>query len=118
MLYFSGVMLAILQYLSLTYEQMKDKRTVIEASQHYMDGHINKAVKHRNFQWKMQQSGKSFVDFLITIKELVKTCKFCSDTCAQESSIHDQIIEGIVDGSTIEDLLQEVGQILATIPAK
>ena len=34
-------MLAIVQYLGLTDEQMKDKRMVIEAKQHYMDGHIN-----------------------------------------------------------------------------
>ena len=110
-------MLEILQYLGLTDEQMKDKKTVIEAIQHYMDGHINETVEHRTFHWWIQQPGKSFDDFLITIKELVKTCKFCSDTCAQES-IHDQIIEGIIDGSTIEDLLQEMGHILATITAK
>ena len=41
----------------------------------------------------------------------MKTCKFCSDICTQES-IHEQIIESLIDSSTIEDLLQEVDQIL------
>ena len=30
---------------------------------------------------------------------------------------HEQIIEGLIDGGTIEDLLQEVDQILATATA-
>ena len=51
MLYFSREMLAIVQYLDLTDEQMKDRRTIIEATQHYMDGDINETVEHRNFHW-------------------------------------------------------------------
>ena len=35
-------MLEILQYLGLTDEQMKDEKTVIEATQYYMDGHIKR----------------------------------------------------------------------------
>ena len=49
MLYFSREMLAIVQYLSLTDKQMKDKRTVIEDTWYYIDGHISKAVKYKNF---------------------------------------------------------------------
>ena len=56
-----------------------------------------------NFHWWIQQPGKLFDDFLITITEVVKTCKFCSDICTQES-INEQIIEGLIDGGTIEDL--------------
>ena len=50
--------------------------------------------------------GQLFDDFLITTRELVNTCKVCPDTCAQKS-VHDQIIEGLIDGGTIENLLQE-----------
>ena len=42
MLYFSREMLAIVQYLDLTDEQMKDKRTITEATQHYMDSHYQR----------------------------------------------------------------------------
>ena len=60
----------------------------------------------------MQQPGKSFDDFLITLRELAKTCKFCSDACT-ERNIRDQIIEGASDGNTIKDLLQENNLTLA-----
>ena len=36
----------------------------------------------------------------------MKTCNFCSDACTQKS-LHDQIIEGLLDGDTVEHLLQE-----------
>ena len=51
MLYFSSEMLATVQYLDLTDEQMKDRRTITEAIQHYMDDHINETVEHRKFHW-------------------------------------------------------------------
>ena len=47
-----------------------------------------------------------FDDFLIALCELIKTCKFCSDICTKKS-LRDQIIEGLRDPETIEDLLKE-----------
>ena len=70
--------------LSLTDKQMKDRRS----TQHYMDGHINKTVVHRNYHRWVHQPCELFNEFLITIRELVKTWKFCSDTYAQESKYH------------------------------
>ena len=49
--------------------------------------------------------GDSFDDFLILLRELAKTCKYCSEVCAQKS-IRNQIIEGLNDGDMVEDLLQ------------
>ena len=54
----------------------------------------------------MQHSGESFDDFLVSLRELAKTCKFCSNEC-MEKNIRDQIIEGLHDGDTVQDLLQE-----------
>ena len=54
----------------------------------------------------MQQVGESFDDFLVLLRELVKTCNFCSDDCTNKS-ICDQIIEGLLDAHTTEDLLKE-----------
>ena len=39
------------------------------------------------------------------MRELSKACNFCSAECSQKS-IHDQIIEGLLDGDTIEELLK------------
>ena len=71
----------------------------------------------RNFCRLVQQLGKSFDDFCITLRELVKTWRLCSYTCAQ-NGICDQIIEGLIDGNTIEGLLREVDLILTTTIAK
>ena len=71
----------------------------------HADGHINETVECRNFRRRVQMPGESFDDFLISLRELAKTCRFCSEICAQKS-IHDQVIEGLSDGDTIEDLLQ------------
>ena len=58
------------------------------------------------FRRRVQQPGETFDDFLVSLRELAKTCKFCSDNCTQKN-IRDQIIEGLLDGDTVEHLLQE-----------
>jgi len=47
--------------------------------------------------------GESFDDFLVSLRELAKTCKF---ECLQKN-IRDQIIEGLLVGDMVEDLLKE-----------
>ena len=78
---------------------------------------MNETVERRNFRRRMQQPGESFDDFLISFRELAKTCRFCSESCT-EKSIRDQVIEGISDRDTVEDLLQENELTLATTIAK
>ena len=65
-------------------------------------------MERRNFRRRTQQPGESFDDYLVSLRELVKTCNFCNDACTQKS-IRDQIIEGLLDSdtSTVEHLLQE-----------
>ena len=63
-------------------------------------------VERRNFRKGMQQVSKAFDDFLVSLRELVKTCNFCSDDCTNKN-ISDQIIEGLLDTETTECLLQE-----------
>ena len=64
------------------------------------------------YQWingasrRVQQPGESFDDYLVSLRELAKTCNFCSAECSQKS-IRDQIIEGLLDGDTIEELLKQ-----------
>lgn len=84
---------------------------------HYIDGHINETVERRNFRKRTQQVGESFDDFLVSLRELVKTCNFCSDACTNKN-IRDQIIEGILDADTTEDLLQETDLTLAKAISK
>ena len=109
--------LAIVQNLGLTNAEKKDVAAIIQALQRYVDGQMNETVERRNFRRRTQQPGESFDDFLISLRELAKTCRFCSESCT-EKSIRDQVIKGISDGDTVEDLLQENELTLATTIAK
>ena len=106
MLCLSRETLSIEHNLGFTEEQMKQPQAIITAIRAYVDGHLNETVERRNFRRRTQQEGETFDDFLIALRELIKTCKFCSDVCTKKS-LRDQIIEGLRDPETIEDLLKE-----------
>ena len=103
---FSRETLTIVDNLGLTTDQRKSIEDIITAIKQYIDGHINESVERRNFRRRVQQQGETFDDFLVALRELVKTCNFCSNECI-EKNIRDQVIEGILDGDTIEHLLQQ-----------
>jgi len=98
-------MLSAVQNLGLTAEQRNDITQIIEALQRYVDGQFNETVGRRNFRRRVQQPGETFDDFLMALRELAKTCKFCMDKCTEkkESAIK-SYKEGTSEG---EDLLQE-----------
>ena len=102
---FSRETLSIVHNLGLSDADKRDITAIIAAIKAYIDGHINESVERRNFRRRTQQPGETFDDFLLTLRELVKTCNFCTNDCMQKN-IRDQIIEGILDGDTVEDLLQ------------
>ena len=102
---FSRETLSIVQNLGLSDTDKQDITAIIAAIKTYIDGHINKSVERRHFRRRTQEPGESFDDFLLALRELVKTCNFCSNECIQKN-LRDQLIEGILDGDTVEDLLQ------------
>ena len=82
-----------------------------------MDGHVNESRTLKLNHRRVQQQGESFDDFLISLRELVKICNFCSEACTQKS-IRDQIIEDLRDADAIEDLLQMSNLTLTATVAK
>ena len=112
MLCFSRETLSIVQNLGLTEEEKKSIDSIILTIKRYVEGHVNETVERRNFRKRMQQVGEAFDDFLVSLRELVKTCNFCSDDCTNKN-IRDQIIEGLLDADTTERLLQETDLSLA-----
>jgi len=98
---FSHETLTIVDNLSLTTEDRKSVTAIIRAIKKYVTGHINELVKRQNFRCRTQQPGESFDDYLVSLRELVKTCNFCSDACMQKC-VRDQIIEGLLDDDTVE----------------
>jgi len=102
---FSRETLSIVQNLGLSDTDKQDVTAIITTIKKYIDGHINESVECRNFCRHTQQPRESFDDFLLALRELVKTCNFCSNDCIQKN-IRDQLIEGILDGDTVKALLQ------------
>ena len=95
------------QNLGLSETESKRVDSIIHALKRYVDGHVNETVERRNFHKRMQQVGELFDDFLVSLRELVKTCNFCSDDCINKT-IRDQIIEGLLDTNTAEDFLEKI----------
>ena len=60
-------------------------------------------TSNNNLRQRTQGVGESFDDFLVSLRELTKTCNFCSNDCLQKA-LRDQIIEGLRDGDIIEEL--------------
>ena len=103
---FSRETLHIVENLGLTTAQQKDQAQTIAALKAYVDGRVNETIERRNLRQRKQHIGESFDDFLISLRELAKTCHFCSNDCLQKA-LRDQIIEGLLDGDVIQELLQE-----------
>ena len=102
---FSQETVTIVDNLGLSADQRGDAKEIVLAIQWYVEGQVNESVERRNFRQRQQQPGESFDDFLVALRELAKTCKFCSEECTKKN-IRDQVIEGLLDGNTTEELLR------------
>ena len=103
---FSRETLTVVNNLGLTEEERANADAIITAIKCHVDGHINESMERCRLQRRVQQPGESFDDYIVSLRELAKTCNFCSVACTQKN-IRDQIIEGLIDGDTIEHLLQQ-----------
>ena len=102
---FSRETLTIVDNLGLTPEQKSDVDAIITAIKRHIDGLVNESMERRKLRRRYQQPGESFDDYLVSLRELTKTCNFCSEGCTTKN-IRDQIIEGISDSDTVEQLLK------------
>lgn len=86
---FSRETVIIVENLGLSNMQRGSVAEIVAAIQHYMEGQINELVERRTFCRRAPQPRKIFDDFLVSLQELAKTCKFCSDGCTQKNIIQD-----------------------------
>ena len=117
---FSRETITIVNNMGLTEEQQSRANDIIAAIELYVQGRINESVECRNFRRWVQQEGETFDDFLVSLRELAKTCSFCSEACTQKN-LRDQISAGLLDGDIvdiIEDLLEEKSLSLDTTITK
>ena len=66
-------------------------------------------MERRKLRRRVQQQGESFDDYLVSLRELTKTCNFCSEVCAQKTSVTRSL-----KGDTVEHLLRQHDLTLAT----
>ena len=114
---FSRETVTIVENLGLSAEQRQNASDMVKAIGVYVSGQLNESVERRTFRRRTQQPGESFDDFLVSLRELAKTCNFCNDGCTQKN-IRDQIIEGLTNGDIVEDLLKEKNLTLETTVSK
>ena len=93
---FSQETVTIVDNLGLTAAQRGKVKDIIKAIESYVQGEINETVERQHVRRHVQQDGETVNDFLVSLRESAKTCKFCSDACTQKS-IRDEIIEGLLD---------------------
>lgn len=89
---FSCETVTIVNNLGLTAAQCGDAAQIITAISQYVERQTNESMERCHCE--------SFNNFLVSLRELAKTCNFCTDACTQKS-IRDQIVEGILDGDAI-----------------
>ncbi len=71
--------LTIVENLGLTEDQKADQALIIAALKQYVQGRINETVERRNFRQRKQVQGETFDDYLVSLRELAKTCNFCNN---------------------------------------
>ena len=103
---FSRETVTIVDNLGLTDAQRASVDQTITAIEAYVQEQINETVERRNFRRRVQQEGETFDDFLVSLRELAKTCNFCNKDCTHKN-LRDQIIAVLVGGAAIEELLKE-----------
>ena len=103
---FSRETATVIDNLGLPEEDRRKVNKIIDALKSHMKGAINETVERRNFQKRQQFARESFDDFLVALRDLVTTCNYCTDACT-DNALRDQIIEGLLDGDTVEELLRQ-----------
>ena len=109
---FSRDTATVIDNLGLANDNRKKVDKIIEALKTHIQGAVNETVERRNFKKRRQHKQESLDDFLVALRNLVKTCSYCLDACIN-NALRDQIIEGLQDGDTAEELLHQKALTLA-----
>ena len=71
-----------------------------------MGGTVDETMERRNFRKRRQHARESIDDYLVALRKLVETCRYCTDDCVSKI-LRDQIIEDLQNGDTIEKLRRQ-----------
>ncbi len=79
--------------------------TLLETMKIAIVGEVNVTYELYVFQTRVQQKGEPFDEFLLALRELMKTCDFCEHMT--DHMLKSQVIRGVREDATRERLLQE-----------
>ena len=82
---FSRETALVVSNLGLPQAQKKDVKSIIIALTEHVEGAINETVERKAFRKRKQQSGESFDDYLVALRDLVRTCNYCYEECANKA---------------------------------
>ena len=82
---FSRNTATVIDNLDLPNDDRKKVDKIIEALKTHMQGTVNETVERRNFRKRGQHKQESFNDFLVALRDLVKSCSYCSDACVNNA---------------------------------
>jgi len=98
--------LTVVMNMGLTDAEMANAATVVTKVEAYINGRVNTTVERRKLRDRRQQAGEKVDDYVISLRELAKTCAFCNNDC-MEAAIRDQLVEGLESAEIVDELLKQ-----------
>lgn len=90
--------------LPLTEDQLRDPEAVIQALREHLIGQVNVIVERNHFWTRQQKEGESFADYIMELRDLMRTCAFCEHA---DDLLRDKIVLGVRNPETVKRLLAQ-----------
>ena len=101
----SNSTLKVVENLRLTEAQRNDTAQIIDSLGQHIEGKVNKYVERRKLHKRVQEQGESFEDYMVSLRQLASSCKYCDEAC-METAIVEQMIEGLENQEIVKELLK------------
>lgn len=93
----------VLRNLDITESDRTDPDAVLAAIERFAVGQVNEVIERKRFNERVQSEGEPFDDYLTSLRELSRSCKFCAN--CNDSLIRDRVVMGLRSAETIKSLL-------------
>ena len=94
----------MVENLRLTDAQRNDTEEIIRALQEHIEGKVNKYVERKKLCQRVQEHGKTFEDYMVSLRQIASSRKYCDEKC-METALVEQIIAGLENQEIVRELL-------------
>ena len=88
-------------------EDKNDVKTIIKKIDGYIIGDTNETYERYKFNRRDQAEGETIDEYVAALRDLAKSCNFCSCPDLKESLLRDRIVLGIREDQVRKELLQK-----------